>query len=231
MATSTLIEQILSDLEKTASSEKKAEESEKKEEKKIEVDEKKTDKDEKKVEKDLKKTEADEKKEEASEKKMASLSDAQLDKLSAYVERLEEEEKMAELEKVAEELETQGRFMYHGFAREQLKIAYVLGQITDEDLAKTAETLGWDVKDILKTADTHEVLVGDKPEQNYRGMGTEGGPAADTVAGGKDIKPAAKAPGQVERVQDGASELKQMKDIINKVKQVRKESTNIPMNA
>ena len=232
-----LIEELLAEISKTAgeetSAEKKTEGEIKKDEKVVKADEKKEEKAEKKEEGAEKKEEKDVKKLESEVKAaslLSSLSVEQLDKLAAFATKLEEQEKVAEIAKQAEELETQGRFMYHGFAKEQLKVAYVLGQIEADDLTKTAQTLGWSVEDILKTADTHTDLVGEKAEPTVEGMGTQGGPASDMIAGGKNIGVAAKASGQTERKPEGAGELSELKNIINKVKTVRMESTNIPVN-
>ena len=205
----TLIDSLLAEIEKTA----EGVAAEKKEEKKEVAAEKK-----------------EEKKEESKEASavLSTLSPEMLDKLASVIESMQEIEKTAELEKVAEELETQGRFMYHGFLKEQVKVAYLLETIEDEDVVKVAETLGWDVEDILKTSN-HVAVVG-AGQNAVEGLGIKGGPAGDTISGDKTTGVAAKAPGQIERKQETSGELAQLKNIINKVKASRKEVTGLEVN-
>lgn len=222
----TLLDQLLSDMEKSASTE---EETKQEESKVAKEEEKKEEKKEEKAEKKEEKKEEEEKMSSAVQK-IAELGEEKIAALEQYIDKLAEEEKVAELAKQAEELETQGRFMYHGFAKEQIKVAYALGQIEDKDVMKVAETLNWDVDDIFKGADVHKNLVGEQPEPSVEGMGTQGGPAANEIKANKTIQPDASADGQTERKQDGASELGQIKNIINAVKNVKKDPGNLEMN-
>jgi hypothetical protein len=240
----TLIDQLLKDMEKAATSEENKEEN--KEEKKEENKEAKADEtksqekvadtenkaEEKKEDKVEKKEESAEDKEKTSAalKKLAELPEEKLTALATYIDKMAEAEKNAELAKQAEELETQGRFMYHGFAKEQIKVAYALDQLKDEDVIKIAKTLGWSVDDIMKTSDTHQILVGEQPEPSVEGMGIKGGPAENEIKGNKTIAPDPKADGQTERKQDGSGELAQMKKIINAVKNVKKDPGNLEFN-
>lgn len=227
----TLLDQLLNDMEKAASAtEEKAEtkSEEKVAEEETKAEEKKEDKKEKAG--DKKEEKKEEVKMSSAVEKLAALGEDKLNALEVYIDKLAEAEKVAEFAKQAEELETQGRFMYHGFAKEQIKVAYALGQMSDEDVEKTAEVLGWDVEDIMKVADTHQALVGEQSEPSVEGMGIKGGPAANEIKGNKTIQPDASADGQTERKQDGASELAQMKSIINAVKNVKKDPGNLELN-
>lgn len=206
-----LIDELLKDLEKTAETETPAEEKEKEKEK------------EKKKEKEKEKKE--EKKEEIVEK-LSSFTTEKLAMLESYVDQIADSEKIAEFAKQAEELETQGRFMYHGFAKEQIKCAYLLDQISDNDVVKVAETLNWDVNDIFKTG---AAMPGEELESVNEGEGTQEGPAGDMIAGNKTIVPA-KVPGQLERKPELSSELGEIKNIINQIKAVKKEKANLEFN-
>jgi hypothetical protein len=227
---SSLLDNLLTEIEKDASA-KDAGAEKVAEEKKMDYKE-----GEKPAEKKEKKEE--EKKEEASAEvaeksaslkdKLSSLSPEMLDKLAQHIDEVAEGEKVAELAKEAEELETQGRFMYHGFAKEQIKTAYALGQIDDEEVVKIANDIGWSTDDIFKVATPN--LPGEEPEPVNEGAGTQGGPASDEIkAPKKRIEPAA-SDSQKERPIAEGDELAELKSVINDVKAVRQEESNLEYN-
>lgn len=161
-------------------------------------------------------------------KKLSDLSVEKLAALENVINNAEEAEKKASLEKQAEDLETQGRFMYHGFAKEQIKVSHALGEIDDKQVIKIAETLKWDLNEIFKSAAPD--LPGKDPEPKNEGEGTMGGPASDEIkAPGKRIAPA-DSNSQKERKIEGDSELGELKSIINDVKAVKQEAANLEYN-
>lgn len=130
----------------------------------------------------------------------------------------EESEKNAEAEKVAEELEFQGRLFARGLIAEQTKVAYLSDQIDEETVMKTAEALNMTLPEIMgdeKTADAHEQAY-DAAKQN-------------SGAGATDAH-AMKITNANERPMAKGEELKGLASIAKALKKVKVNPTDLPVN-
>ena len=130
----------------------------------------------------------------------------------------EESEKTAEAEKLAEELEFQGRLFARGLIAEQTKIAYLSDQIDEDQVMKTAGALNMTLEDIMgeKIADAH----------------TEAYSLAkkDSGAGATDAH-AQKVTNATERPMRTEAELKGLAAVAAALKKVRVNKTDLPVNA
>lgn len=128
---------------------------------------------------------------------------------------VDDQEKNAELEKMAEELEIQGRFFGRGIIAEQTKIAYLMEQVDDDYVEKVAESLGMD---------PYELMGIDKEgEANIEAAAKA---SKDSAAGKENDAPLI---GKGRPVAKG-NELSALASIAAVLKKARTDATQLPVN-
>jgi hypothetical protein len=145
--------------------------------------------------------------------KVAEALTANPEALKALMDMSEQEEKTAEAEKLAEELEFQGRLFARGLVAEQTKIAYLADQIDEAAVEKTAAALGMTLDELMgeKIADAQDAAYTEA--KNNSGAGKRDVALNATHAGGP-----------------ATTELKGMSAVANALKKVRTNKTDLPTN-
>jgi hypothetical protein len=134
--------------------------------------------------------------------------------IASLISSCEDSEKTAEAEKLAEELEFQGRLFARGLIAEQTKVAYLSDQIDEEQVQKTAEALNMSLEEIMgeKVADAHE--------EAYEAAKNNSGAGHVEVEQNAHSRPVAKA-----------EELKGLASIAKALKKVKTLPTEQAINA
>lgn len=147
--------------------------------------------------------------------KIAQALSANPDALAALSELVDDQEKNAELEKMAEELEIQGRFFGRGLIAEQTKVAYLMEEVDDEYVEKVAEVLDMDPYDLLgidKEAEANIEAAAKASKDSAAGTET------DAPLIGRGRNPAK------------GNELAALASIAAALKKAREDSTQLPVN-
>jgi hypothetical protein len=134
--------------------------------------------------------------------------------LASLISGAEENEKTAEAEKLAEELEFQGRLFARGLIAEQTKVAYLSDQIDEEQVQKTAEALNMSLEEIMGEK------VANAQEEAYEAAKNNSGAGHTEVSQNAHARPVA-----------NAEELKGLASIAKALKKVKLLPTEQAVNA
>ena len=145
--------------------------------------------------------------------KMAEALVASPEAVKALNDMVDQEEKTAEAEKLAEELEFQGRLFARGLIAEQTKVAYLADQIDEAAVEKTAAALGMTLDELMGEK------IADAQHEAYNAAKKDSGAGKRDVALNQKVTSAA-----------NAGELKGMSAVANALKKARVNVTDLPVN-